>query len=125
MTGEEKDVKEYLARIRKTIAESEAMVSKVHLRMAETDRMLEQQGLTREQVMNMRFTAAQREAANRELERRGFQPFEDWEEEMEAQREAYGAAKEAPPRDISAAASGDEFAERQKKFSMMMKPFQI
>ena len=57
-----KDVDAYLARIRKTIADSERIVSQAELRIAETDRFLEQQGLTREQVMAMRFTDAQLEA---------------------------------------------------------------
>ena len=47
MAGDDKDVQAYLARIRKTIADSERLISKAELRMAETDRMLEQQGLTR------------------------------------------------------------------------------
>ena len=64
-TQEELD--EYLAGIRKTIAESEAMVQQAELRMAETDRLLAAQGLTREQVMNFRITAEQRRLVNDEL----------------------------------------------------------
>ena len=50
------DLDEYLARIRKTIAESEALVAQTELRMRETDRLLESQGLTREQVLSLRFS---------------------------------------------------------------------
>ena len=69
-----RETEAYLARIRKTIAESDRLVEQVGLRMRETDRMLEQQGLTREQVMAMHFSEAQIEAANAELTRRGLDP---------------------------------------------------
>ena len=68
----------YLARIRKTIADSQNLVSQAELRIAETDRMLEQHGLTREQVMAMKFSDAQLEAVNEELKRRGLDPLEKW-----------------------------------------------
>ena len=75
----ERETQAYLARIRKTIAESNRLVEQAGLRMRETDRMLEQQGLTREQVMAMHFSEAQIEAANAELKRRGLDPIEQWE----------------------------------------------
>ena len=78
MAEREKDVKEYLARIRKTIADSERVVSQAALRIAETDRLLERQGLTREQVMAMHFSEAQIESVNAELRRRGLDPLERW-----------------------------------------------
>ena len=120
MTGEERDVQAYLGRIRKTIAESENLVSQAELRIAETDPMLEQQGLTREQVLNFRFTEAQREAVNEELKRRGLEPME-WDSDV---------GREMPdephvPSFASDPASDSELAERQRKFGMMMKPFQI
>ena len=77
--GQQRDTDAYLARIRKTIAESNRLVEQVGLRMRETDRMLEQQGLTRGQVMAMHFSDAQIEAANAELTRRGLDPSEQWE----------------------------------------------
>jgi hypothetical protein len=116
-----RDVESYLARIRKTIADSERLVEAAKLRMAETDRMLEKQGLTREQVLAFRFTDQQREAVNRELVRQGMPPLED---DAEA---AVPAADLAPPlADTPLASPADgELAERQRKFGMMMKPFQI
>lgn len=120
-----KDIDAYLARIRKTIADSERLVEAAKLRIAETDRMLEKQGLTREQVMGFRFTGEQREAVDRELVRLGLEPLGE---------EAYGAepavggdaGEEAlPPSVPPPSAGGDELAERQRKFGMMMKPFQI
>ena len=58
------DVRTYLARIRKTIADSKNMVAQAELRIVETDRMLERQGLTREQVMAMQFSDAQKRAVD-------------------------------------------------------------
>ena len=119
MSDDEKDIQAYLARIRKTIAESESLVSQAELRIAETDRMLERQGLTREQVMNMRFTEAQREAANEELKRRGLDPI-DWDAAEGPEYHGFpGNPESVEP------SSGTELAERQRKFGMMMKPFQI
>ena len=80
MPEPEKDVQAYLARIRKTIADSKNLVSQVQLRVAETDRMLERQGLTREQVMAMQFSDAQKRAVDAELKRRGLDPLEWWSE---------------------------------------------
>ena len=125
---------EYLARIRKTIEESNRLVDAATLRMAETDRMLERQGLTREQVMNFRFTEAQREAANAELRRRGLEPLDmddGWDDLRRgpSDAEADGAARDAfGPSHASSLSSqppSGDIAERQRKFGMMMKPFQI
>ena len=116
------EMEAYLARIRKTIADSESLVSQVNLRIAETDRMLERQGLTREQVMAMRFSDAQVEAVNAELKRRGMDPIEKLEHDGLAADEGFAAGRPPPADGPSADA---ELAERQRKFGMMMKPFQI
>ncbi len=123
MTSEEqmKEAEAYLARIRKTIAESNRLVEAATLRMAETDRMLESQGLTREQVMGVRFTEEQREAVNRELVRQGLEPLEDEDPPGEGPGD-----DNLRPSDLRPSTdAGDEFANRQRKFGMMMKPFQI
>lgn len=125
MTNQEQSMREteaYLARIRKTIADSERLVEAAKLRMAETDRMLAKQGLTREQVMGFRFTGEQREAVNRELVRLGMDPLEDVEEVFAPAAPSY---TDSPPPPPPRASGDDELAERQKKFGMMMKPFQI
>jgi hypothetical protein len=109
----------YLARIRKTIADSERLVEAAKLRMAETDRFLAKQGLTREQVLGFRFTEEQREAVNRELAKMGLEPL--GEEEIAAPAADVPTEPFPPPEP----ANGDELAERRKKFGMMMKPFQI
>ena len=116
------EIESYLAKIRKTIADSESLVSKAELRIAETDRMLEQQGLTRAQVMSMRFTDSQLEEANAELERRGLKPFDAGE--WATDRETSDASLDAglAPQDPD---GGDDLEHRRQKFGMMMKPFQI
>ena len=120
MARSDEDIQAYLARIRKTIEDSERLVSQAALRVAETDRMLEKQGLSREQVMSMRFTGAQVDAVNAELKRRGMDPLGEWP----ADDEPHGRQAAEPP-SRAADSAGDELAERQRKFGMMMKPFQI
>lgn len=127
MADGQSDIDAYLARIRKTIADSERLVEAARLRVAETDRMLEKQGLTREQVMNFRFSQEQREAVNRELVRRGLDPIEAWDEEASvASEDVRSETLDASRASSLAADSPDgELAERQRKFGMMMKPFQL
>lgn len=126
MDEAERDIDAYLAKIRKTIADSERLVSQAQLRIAETDRMLERQGLTREQVLAMKFTNAQYEAANAELKRRGLSPLERWEglEEPVVYKPDELSDPAIPP-DPGEGAQGAELENRQRKFGMMMKPFQI
>ena len=123
----DRKTEEYLDRIRKTIEESNHLVEQVGLRIQETDRMLERQGLTREQVMAMRFSDAQIEAANAELKRRGLDPLEKWERDGLAEQELTSQDEfDGGPSPSAAESSADaELAERQRKFGMMMKPFQI
>jgi hypothetical protein len=124
------DIEAYLAGIRKTIADSNAVVAQAELRIQETDRMLAQQGLTREQVLAMQFSKDQVRAANEELRRRGMEPFDDEAVAMLTQPqdqlgnpvpEAASGSPIAGPDD----ASGAELENRQRKFGIMMKPFQI
>jgi len=123
MDEQQNDVKAYLARIRKTVEKSESLIAQAELRIAETDRMLERQGLTREQVLAMRFSEAQIEAANAELKRRGLSPIEQWGMgSAETAAEAPAPAHDYAPAPVSL---DDELENRQRKFGMMMKPFQI
>ena len=119
------EIEAYLAMNRKTIAESERLDSQAELRIAETDRMLEQQGLTREQVLGMQFSDAQLAAANAELERRGLAS-------MAADEDGNGwdanrAAADAPlAQGVGLPDSAaDDPDRRREKFGMMMKPFRI
>ena len=127
---DDRDVEAYLARIRRTIAESNRLVEQADLRIRETDRLLESQGLTREQVLGMRFTDSQREAVNAELVRLGLEPLEeegngewgtgngDWGTGNGDRGTGTGERDASHEPDT-------ELAERQRKFGMMMKPFQI
>lgn len=122
MNDEQKDMERYLARIRRTIEESKSLVAQAELRIAETDRMLEKQGLTREQVMAMRFSQTQIDAVNEELRRRGLDPLEEWSKDEVADASDVSHVPDPDPVDQ---ATSDELAYRQSKFGMMMKPFHI
>ena len=118
----QKKLDEYLAGIRKTIADSSRLLSQVELRIAETDRLLERAGLTREQVMRMRFSDEQIEAVNAELARRGMPPVDP--DDFAATPEPGGESAPGAPGGLPAADAG-ETAARSAKFGMMMKPFRI
>jgi hypothetical protein len=124
------DIEAYLAGIRKTIADSNAVVAQAELRIQETDRMLAQQGLTREQVLAMQFSEDQVRAANEELKRRGMEPLDNESIAMLTQPHnqvdsSVPDAAPGPPIGEADAATGTELENRQRKFGMMMKPFQI
>ena len=124
----DRETKAYLARIRKTIEASSRLVEQAGLRIRETDRMLEQQGLTREQVMQMHFSSAQKEAVNAELRRRGLDPLDEWTGGDAVGRLGGDNPHSHPvaePPSHQTASPDAELAERQRKFGMMMKPFQI
>ena len=125
MKTPEQDLDEYLARIRKTIADSEALIAQTELRMRETDRLLESQGLTREQVLAFRFTKEQKLAVNEELKRRGLPPFEDDGAETDDDPDAPAPVGIPAASNLPVADSQGDLENRQKKFGMMMKPFSI
>ena len=125
MKDPDKELDEYLARIRKTIAESEALVQQTELRMAETDRLLESQGLTREQVLAFRFTKEQKLAVNEELKRRGLPPLDDADDEPAPDPDAPAPVGIPAASNVPVADSQGDLENRQKKFGMMMKPFSI
>ncbi len=125
MNPPDKDLDEYLARIRKTIAESEALIQQTELRMQETDRLLESQGLTREQVLAMRFTKEQKLAVNEELKRRGLPPLDDTDEDPAPDPDAPAPVGIPAASNVPVADSQGDLENRQKKFGMMMKPFSL
>lgn len=125
MNPPDKDLDEYLARIRKTIAESEALIQQTELRMQETDRLLESQGLTREQVLAMRFTKEQKLAVNEELKRRGLPPLDDADEDPAPDPDAPAPVGIPAASNVPVADSQGDLENRQKKFGMMMKPFSL
>ena len=126
MNPPDKDLDEYLARIRKTISESENLVAQAELRMRETDRLLESQGLTREQVMALRFSSEQKLAVNEELRRRGLPPLEDDGAEPLPDPDAPAPVGIPAASNFSSAADTQgDLENRQRKFGMMMNPFSI
>ena len=126
MNPPDKDFDEYLARIRKTIAESEALVAQTELRMRETDRLLESQGLTREQVLSLRFSNEQKLAVNEELKRRGLPPIDDFGDDVPPPDDAAAAAFGVPAApNLAVRDSQGDLENRQRKFGMMMKPFSL
>lgn len=120
------EIQAYLAKIRKTVAESEAMAQQIDLRLQETDRLLAAQGLTREQVMGFQFTDEQRELVNEELARRGLgrldfaahEGFDDLTDRMRDVASARAVAEEAVRGD-------DEVSDRAGKFRMMMQQYRV
>lgn len=86
------ETREYLAKIRKTIAESRNALESARLRMLETDRLLESQGLTREQALAAEVPKEHLAAVDEELRRRGLAPLgseigEDFDSATKALRE--------------------------------------
>ena len=125
MRRQRDEIQEYLAKIRKTVAESEAMAQQVELRIQETDRLLASQGLTREQVLGFQFTDEQRELVNRELERRGlgrldFSTHEGFDDLTDSVRAKEDDAPAPAPRQ-----QPNEVEERADRFRMMMREFRV
>ena len=114
----DREMEEYLAKIRKTVAESKQMIESVKLRFAETDRLLSESGTSREEVANFRFTPEQRKAVNDELRRRG---LPELEESTETGRDAVVATV---PR-FGAADVQEDMENRRRKFGAMMKQFRM
>ena len=125
----------YLAKIRKTVRESKNLVESVKLRMAETDRMLENSGTTREEVMKFSFSESQKAAVNEELERMGLERLDDAGDV----RDEYGertlgpGAEDENARPVACeaganftAGDGDGSVEnRKRKFNVMMQQFRM
>ena len=118
------EIQEYLAKIRKTIADSETLIAQADLRIAETDRLLASQGLTREQVLNFEVTREQKLAVNEELRRRGLPPIEEDEAAFNFDA-ATAELRDAASAPDGPAASDDELAERQRKFGTFMQQYRI
>ena len=125
----------YLAKIRKTVSESRNLVESAKLRIAETDRLLESAGTTREEVMKFSFGDAQKEAVNEELERMGYERLDS----IDDIRDEYGerslgcgvAGENVMPTASEAGANftagdGDGSVEnRKRKFNVLMQQFRM
>lgn len=126
ISEQQREVREYLANIRKTIAQSQALVTEAELRIKETDRFLERYGLTREQVMDFKFTREQRLAVNEELRRLGLPPVEEDEASFDfdaATAEVRAAQLETAPEGNGS--GNDLLAERQRKFGTFMQEYRL
>ena len=123
MPKEEQELEKYLAKIRRTVAESNRLVEQTELRIAETDRLLASQGLTREQVMNFKFTPQQRAAVNRELVSSGMDPLPEDDEDDDGRG---GLIRAGDMQGLEQPLSGgDDAFDRPQKFGMLMKQFVI
>ena len=117
MENDKNDIDAYLAKIRKTISESESLVSQAELRIAETDRFLASQGLTREQVMQFKIDDADRATVNEELKRLGLPPLEA--------DELNGSQDTSPSPAFSLPDTQGDLENRRRRFGTMMKTFRI
>lgn len=115
---DKEEIQEYLAKIRATISASENLISEAELRMRETDRLLEAQGLTREQALNFRISAEQRRLVNEELKRRGLPELE----EDEATETAFGAPL---PLGSELPDTQGDLDNRRRRFGNMMQEFRL
>lgn len=113
----------YLAKIDKTVKDARALIEAAHLRMAETDRMLAQQGITREELKAMRVTPEQMALVQAELKRRGLPPLEDPAEldALQDQVEESRAKILADEEPKGAAA----LENRTRKFGSMMQEYRL
>lgn len=116
------EIKEYLAKIRKTIDESNALIEQAKLRIAETDRFLEQQGLTREEVLKYNPTREQIIAVNEELKRRGLPPLQEDELSLSFDSATEALRNAEMPTETPV---DDELAERRRKFGNFMQEFRL
>ena len=115
----------FLAKIRKTIHESNAMIEAVDRRIAETDDLLASLGMTRAQLEAMTFTEDQKKAVNDELVRRGFAPLEDEPEMSRADDERLTGHGRAQDLDMNAGDGDGDAENRRRKFNVMMKQYRL
>lgn len=116
-----RETEAYLARIRRTVRDAKHLISQAELRIAETDRMLAKQGLTREQVAALRFTEEQKAAVEAELKRRGLPSLAEMPEPGPEPRVRGGGLPPAPDADER----DGTVANRRKKFGVMMQQFRL
>lgn len=122
---DKQEIEAYLARIRKTIADSENLVAQADLRIAETDRLLASQGLTREEVMKWHPTKEQRLAVNEELHRLGLPPLEEDDASLnfdDASAELRNMQQFMPQ---ASSSEEDVVSDRQRKFGNFMRQYRL
>jgi len=117
MSTTREEIEATLKRARKTVAAAKALMAEADLRIQETDRFLAKQGLTREQVMAMQFTAEQRALVNEELKRKGLPPLDD----EVAPASDFDSGRRLP----EATEAPTTVGERQRRFGTFMQQFRI
>ena len=117
---DKREIEDYLAKIRKTISESEALVEQAERRIAETDELLERVGVTREQLRKMKPTPEQLQLVNEELARRGLERIEPLEEPYP---ELVKVGETDPAAEFRTGA--EELENRKRKFSSMMQGIRL
>lgn len=123
------DTDAYLRKIRSTITASRRLVEAAKLRIDETDRLIEKQGMTREQIMGLKFTKSQQEAVNDELRRLGMpeisgDEFDAMNRSEPPAMEPFSAGREAGA-NFSAGDIDGTIENRKRKFNVMMQQFRM
>ena len=114
------EVEDCLAKIRKTISESEALVEQAERRIAATDELLERLGVTREQLRELKPTPEQLQLVNEELKRRGLEQIEPLEESYPE----LAKIGETDPA-VEFRTGEEELENRKRKFSSMMRGIRL
>lgn len=118
------ETEEYLARVRNTVNASKALIAQAELRIAETDRLLAEHGLTREQLMAANFTPEQKQRVNEELKRRGLPQLEFDDEPYEEDARLTGEGRAAEP-NVEAEDVKPDLENRKRKFNVMMNNYRL
>lgn len=122
----------YLARIRNTIRASRELIESTRLRIAETDRLLERQGLTRETLAKIKITPEQQAVADAELKRMGFnEPLPEVSEPPkdslieETKEDPQASFAHQASANFTAGDSEGSVENRKRKFNVMMQRFRM
>ena len=109
-----------MSKIRKTVSESEAMIEQVERRIAQTDELLAEHGISREQLLQIKPTPEQMEAVNDELRRRGLEPIEELDLPAVDAYPELGRAAEPNFESPEFISGDDELENRKRTFNTMM-----
>ena len=114
----QEETEEFLARVRRTISASKALIQGAELRIQETDSLLAEHGLTREQLMAAQFSPEQMRRVNEELRRRGLPPLDE-ESDVREDARLTGEGRAAEP-NVQIEDVKPDMENRKRKFNVMM-----